>query len=88
MSAQNTHVLSAVPQSELFELKPHHFVLWRYIVNRLSSCWHLRLTRPITHGSETYRACIRCGMHRKFDLADWKSIGRFYSPFVERRSGH
>lgn len=86
MSTQHPGILTSISQSELFELDHQDFNTLRYIATRIASCWHLRLSRPITHGRETYRSCLRCGMHRKFDLEQWKSSGRFYSPSVERRS--
>ena len=58
----------------------------RYAIFRAVNCWHLRLGRPTTQGRETYRACLRCGMRRRFDLQTWKCIGRYYSPDVERRN--
>lgn len=56
-----------------------------YFMSRVFSCWHLKLSRPFTRGRDSYRVCIRCGMHRAFDVEAWKSTGRFYSPSVERR---
>ncbi len=86
MSIQQTEILSSIPQHDLFELGKKHADILTYAVSRVFSCWHLRLSRPITRSRETYRACLRCGMHRSFDLTDWKSRGRFYSAPVEWRS--
>ena len=86
MSMQRPDLLSASHPTELFELDHQYFETVRYFANRISSCWHLELTRPFTHGRETYLACLRCGMHRRFDTKTWKSSGRFYSPSVERRA--
>ncbi len=58
----------------------------KYAISRVFNCWHTRMSRPVTHGRETYRACLRCGMRRKFDLQTWKSTGRYYSPSVDRRN--
>ena len=85
MSTQRPGLLSASSPTELFEVD-QYFNAVRYFANRLSSCWHLELSRPFTHGRETYRACLRCGMHRSFDTKTWKSSGGFYSPSVERRA--
>jgi len=79
-------VLSSIPQSDLLAIKKTSFNTLRYGVTRVFSCWHLRMSRPITHGRESYRSCLRCGMRRPFDLQTWKATGRFYSPAVERRS--
>ena len=79
-------VLSSIPQSDLFPLNKAHFTTLKYSVNRIFSCWHLSLSRPFTHGRESYRSCLRCGTRRPFDPQTWKAIGRFYSPAVERRS--
>jgi len=86
MSMLEPGFLSASPPSDLFELDHQYLTTVRYFANRLSSCWHLELSRPFTRGQETYRACLRCGMHRRFDIKTWKSSGRFYSPSVERRA--
>jgi len=86
MSTQRPGLLSASSPTDLFELEHQYFNTVRYFANRLSSCWHLELSRPITRGRETYRACLRCGMHRRFDTKTWKSSGRFYTPSLERRS--
>ncbi len=56
------------------------------LLHRIIGCWHMKLTRPITHGSETYRACVRCGMRRTFDLTRWSSTGKFYMPGPDRTS--
>ena len=85
MSIQQTEILASIPQHELFELQQKHADIVTYAFNRVFSCWHLRLSRPFTHGRETYRSCLRCGMRRSFDLEAWKSKGRFYSVPIERR---
>ncbi len=46
----------------------------------LIGCRHRRLSWPMTHGRETYRVCVRCGMSRNFDPQTWKSFGPFYRP--------
>jgi len=85
MSAHQIEVLSSIPQAELFVAEKTYFSTLKYSVNRVFSCWHLSLSRPFTHGRESYRSCLRCGMRRPFDLQTWKATGRFYSPSVERR---
>jgi len=49
-----------------------------YWSSRLLGCWHREMSRPFTRGGRTYRTCARCGMHREFDLQNWKTKGRFY----------
>jgi hypothetical protein len=36
------------------------------------------MSRPFTRDGETYRVCLRCGMHRAFDLQNWKTKGPYY----------
>ena len=86
MNVPHTHILTSVPQHDLTELGEKHADIFSYAVSRVFSCWHLRLSRPFTHGRESYRSCLRCGMRRSFDLKNWKSSGRYYSVAVERRS--
>jgi hypothetical protein len=85
MSIQETGILSSISHRYLFDIGRKIDVL-SYAVSRVFRCWHLRLSRPFTHGRETYRSCLRCGMRRSFDLENWKDRGRFYSTPVERRS--
>jgi len=85
MSTQQIEVLSSASRSFSLETKrPSNAI--GYFVRRLFSCWHVKMSRPFTHERETYRTCLRCGMRRKFDIEKWKSIGRFYSPTIERKN--
>ena len=84
MSTQQTDIFSMFPQTSFFDLK---LIRFKSAVNRVTNCWHLHMSRPFTHGIETYRSCLRCGMHRRFDLNTWKSSGPFYSPSVELGGG-
>ena len=43
-------------------------------------CWHPRLSRPFTHGRESYRSCLHCGARQKFNAAELKTTKRFYYP--------
>ncbi len=43
-------------------------------------CWHKKLSRPFTHGRESYRACLHCGARQKFDAIEMKTTKRFYYP--------
>jgi hypothetical protein len=47
-------------------------------VSKLWSCWHRHMSRPFTRDGETYRVCLRCGIHRRFDLEAWKTKGAYY----------
>lgn len=85
MSIQEIDVLSSVSRTELFDVKtPLNWI--GYFINRLFSCWHIKMSRPFTHERESYRTCLRCGMRRSFDVQKWKSRGRFYSPPIERKT--
>ena len=56
----------------------------RNLAVKIFVCWHRKQSRPFTHDGESYRVCLRCGMHRRFDLGEWKSKGSFYKPTLER----
>jgi hypothetical protein len=86
MSTHQIEFLSSIPQSDLFDLRKTYVNSLKYSVSRVFGCWHLQMSRPITHGRESYRCCLRCGMRRSFDPQTWKASGRFYSPSIDRRS--
>ena len=48
------------------------------LVGSLFGCKHRRMSWPITHGRQTYRTCVKCGMCRSFDPKTWKTFGSFY----------
>jgi len=48
------------------------------VVSKLWTCWHWRMSRPFTRDGETFRVCLRCGVHRRFDLEQWKTKGSYY----------
>jgi len=48
------------------------------LVSKIWSCWHRHMSRPFTRDGETYRVCLRCGVHRHFDLEAWKTKGAYY----------
>jgi hypothetical protein len=52
----------------------------RYLFLPLFFCWHRKMSRPFTRDGETYRVCLRCGVHRQFDLKEWKTKGDYYNP--------
>ena len=59
-----------------------HVVGWLlapfFLVSKVWSCWHRRMSRPFTRDGETYRVCLRCGVHRRFDLEQWETKGSYY----------
>src|ERR1044072_7339575 len=57
----------------------------RYLFLPLLFCWHRKMSRPFTRDGETYRVCLRCGVHRQFDLKEWKTKGDYYNPGVSIR---
>lgn len=85
MSMQRLEVLRPIAGSEFLESERDFFDSVRYCVTRLFGCWHIRMSRPFTHGTETYRECLWCGMHRRFDVHAWKSTGRFYATSIARK---
>jgi hypothetical protein len=78
MSIQENRIFSPISQPEIFEFGNPIIRGVKYLFTRVFTCWHVRLSRPFTHGKESYRVCLRCGMRREFDLQSWKSVGRFY----------
>ena len=47
-------------------------------LTHLFGCWHKKMGTPFTRGSQTYRTCMRCGAHRKFDMMLRKNTGPYY----------
>lgn len=41
-------------------------------------CWHREVSRPFTRQGKTFRTCLGCGAHQRFDLSSWQSRGGFY----------
>lgn len=69
---------------------PWHAIRWfvdplRYVLSRGLTCWHRSMSRPFTRDGETYRVCLRCGVHRRFDLDAWKTKGAYYCDKEVRR---
>ena len=56
-----------------------------FLISKLWSCWHRKMSRPFTHDGETYRVCLKCGMRREFDLQAWKTGHSYYFPRVRTR---
>ena len=84
MSTHEIEIFSSISQNDRIDFKARLDSI-RYLINRIFSCWHIKMSRPFTHERESYRTCLRCGMRRSFDVEKWKSKGRFYSPTIERR---
>jgi hypothetical protein len=49
-----------------------------FLIARIFSCWHRRMSRPFTRDGLTYRVCLRCGVQRRFDLDQWTTKGHYY----------
>src|SRR5829696_3728319 len=45
---------------------------------RVFGCWHREMSRPLTLGGQSYRACLECGARRAFDTKSWKMVGAYY----------
>ncbi|PWT89558.1 MAG: hypothetical protein C5B55_11180 [Blastocatellia bacterium] len=84
MSTQDTRILFSIPQFTFFERERKNSDGFNYLFGRIFRCWHRKMSRPFTRDTESYRACLRCGMRRNFDLKTWRSTGRFYTPSVKR----
>ena len=83
MSAYEHLLNPTVPKSAPEQKTPWHAIRWfvnplHFVVSRTLKCWHRRMSRPFTRDGETYRVCLRCGIHRHFDLDAWKSRGSYY----------
>jgi hypothetical protein len=78
------HLLNPSVQKSAAERKtPWHAIRWfvnplHFVLSRTWSCWHRRMSRPFTRDGETYRVCLRCGVHRHFDLDAWRTKGSYY----------
>lgn len=47
---------------------------------KLFGCRHKRISRPLTIGNTSYRACLQCGARKQFDTRTLKTYGSFYYP--------
>lgn len=45
---------------------------------RVFGCWHQEMSRPFTLRAESYRACLECGAHRRFNPQTWELTGPYY----------
>jgi hypothetical protein len=83
MSAYQHLLNPTVPKSLSQHAAPWHAIRWfvkplHFVLVRPWQCWHRHMSRPFTHDGETYRVCLRCGVHRRFDLDAWKTKGSYY----------
>ena len=84
MSTTVKRSFPSLVQAPVLSLGQPIFAAIVYFFRRVFGCWHLKMSPPRTRGRESYRFCLRCGMHRAFDIERWRSIGRFYTPPVDR----
>lgn len=48
-------------------------------LTRAFGCWHREMSRPFTlQRAGSYRVCLECGAHRRFDLKAWEMTGPYY----------
>ena len=81
MSAYEQLLHPAVQKSAR-HISPWKVISWLLgpfkVISKLWTCWHRHMSRPFTRNGETYRACLRCGVQRRFDLEGWKTEGAYY----------
>ena len=51
--------------------------LWNKI-GEVFGCPHKEMSRPFSRQGESYRVCINCGAHRRFDAQNWNMSGPYY----------
>ena len=82
MSAYEQLLHPAVQSQARQRINPSQVIYWLLgpfrLISKLWSCWHRHMSRPFTRDGETYRACLRCGVQRRFDLEAWKTKGAYY----------
>ena len=47
-------------------------------LTRIFGCWHQEMSRPFTLHAESYRVCLECGAHRRFNPHTWEMTGPYY----------
>ena len=47
-------------------------------LTRIFGCWHQEMSRPFTLRAESYRVCLECGAHRRFNPHTWEMTGPYY----------
>ncbi len=82
MSAYEHLLYPTVQEPARHRISPRQIAGWLLgpfrLISKIWSCWHRQMSRPFTREGETYRACLRCGVHRRFDLEAWKTKGAYY----------
>ncbi|MDX6695817.1 MAG: hypothetical protein QOF02_3420 [Blastocatellia bacterium] len=60
-------------------------------LTRIFGCWHREMSRPLTLRASSYRVCMECGAHRRFNTQTWEMTGPYYyeqaSPLAELYRG-
>jgi len=51
---------------------------------RLFGCGHRNLSRPFSHKTVAYRACLQCGARKQFNTQTLETVGGFYNPPTAR----
>ena len=47
-------------------------------LTEIFGCQHREMSRPFSRHGETYRVCLGCGGHRRFDEHKWQMDGAYY----------
>lgn len=47
-------------------------------LTRVFGCWHKEMSRPFTLDAKSYRACLECGAHRRFNSQTWEMTGPYF----------
>ncbi|HEX7999683.1 MAG TPA: hypothetical protein VF528_14950 [Pyrinomonadaceae bacterium] len=47
-------------------------------LTRIFGCWHQEMSRPFTLRAKSYRVCLECGAHRRFNPQTWEMTGPYY----------
>ncbi len=47
-------------------------------VARVFGCWHREMSRPFSQAGRSYRTCLNCGAHRRFNVGNWEMQGSYY----------
>ena len=76
------HLLNPTAQRLVRHRNPWTVLRWLFapflVIAKLWSCWHRQMSRPFTRDGDTFRACLRCGVHRRFNVDEWQTQGRYY----------
>lgn len=58
----------------------HEFEQKVGLTAKLFGCWHKEMSRPFTHGRQSYRVCLDCGARRHFDPESFRTYGPYFYP--------